>query len=79
MSNNHLNDVDELFPEAVRVCVEAGKASASLIQRRLDIGYARAVKLMDQLTKAGLISEQDGSKPREVLVTDKLVSYGKRK
>lgn len=63
-----LSDVDKEFEEAVRVCVDAGKASASLLQRRLSIGYARAARILDQLESAGVISIQDGAKPRDVLI-----------
>lgn len=63
-----LDDVDDLFEDAVRVCVNYDKASASLLQRRLSIGYARAARLLDQLQKAGVVGPQDGSKPRDVLI-----------
>jgi S-DNA-T family DNA segregation ATPase FtsK/SpoIIIE len=61
---------DELFAEAVRMVVVTGKASASYLQRRLSIGYARAARIMDQLEEAGIISAGEGSKPRNVLITD---------
>jgi S-DNA-T family DNA segregation ATPase FtsK/SpoIIIE len=44
-----------------------GKASASLIQRRLSVGYARAARILDQLEAAGIVGQQQGSKPREIL------------
>lgn len=59
---------DELFPKAVEVVVEYGRASASLLQRRMSIGYARAARLLDELEENGVIGPKDGSKPREVLV-----------
>jgi S-DNA-T family DNA segregation ATPase FtsK/SpoIIIE len=61
---------DELFADAVRMVVTTGKASASYLQRRLSIGYARAARIMDQLEEAGIISAGEGSKPRNVLITD---------
>jgi len=61
-------DVDELFNEAVREICQYERASASLLQRRLSIGYARAARLIDQLEAAGVVGPQDGSKPREVLI-----------
>ena len=63
-----LGDVDELFEQAARFCVESGKASASLLQRRLSIGYARAARILDQLERAGIVSAGDGAKPRELLI-----------
>lgn len=62
-------DVDDLFKEAVKVVCQYDRASASLLQRRLSIGYARAARIIDQLESAGVIAPSDGtSKPREVLV-----------
>jgi S-DNA-T family DNA segregation ATPase FtsK/SpoIIIE len=57
---------DELFDEARDVVTKAGKASASLLQRRLRIGYARAARLLDILEDQGIIGPGDGAKPREV-------------
>ncbi len=57
---------DELFDEAKGVIFQAGKASASLLQRRLRVGYARAARLLDILEEKGLIGPGDGAKPREV-------------
>jgi S-DNA-T family DNA segregation ATPase FtsK/SpoIIIE len=60
---------DDLFRQAVEVVCQYDKASASLLQRRLSIGYARAARIIDQLESAGVVGPQpDGSKPREVLV-----------
>ena len=59
-------EIDELFDEAVRVFQKGGKASASLLQRRLSIGYNRAARILDQLFEANLIGPHEGSKPREV-------------
>ena len=72
--------VDDLFKEAVRVVCQYDRASASLLQRRLSIGYSRAARVVDQLEAAGVISPSDGSsKPREVLVQNAeefLASFG---
>ncbi|MBI1872138.1 DNA translocase FtsK, partial [Candidatus Collierbacteria bacterium] len=65
-----LGDVDEFFERAARFCVDADKASASLLQRHLSIGYARAARILDQLEKAGIVSAGEGSKPREVLINN---------
>lgn len=62
---------DELYPEALKVVLEYKKASASLLQRRLRIGYARAARLLDLLEEKGVIGPGDGAKPREILVKDK--------
>lgn len=57
---------DELFDEAIAVVAEAKKASASLLQRRLKVGYARAARLLDIMEGAGLIGPGDGAKPRDI-------------
>lgn len=61
---------DEFFDEAVRVFGTRGKASASLLQRRLSIGYNRAARILDQLYKYQLIGPPDGSKPRDINETE---------
>jgi S-DNA-T family DNA segregation ATPase FtsK/SpoIIIE len=58
---------DELFDDAVRLVFEFGKASTSLLQRRLRIGYGRAAHLIDMMYNDGLVGPADGSKPRELL------------
>ncbi len=60
------NSPDELFKEAKEVVREYDRASASLIQRRLSIGYSRASRILDQLETAGVVGPAEGSKPREV-------------
>jgi len=62
------SDGDELMDEAKEAILQAGKASASLLQRRLKIGYARAARLLDLLEDQGLIGPVDGAKPREVYI-----------
>lgn len=59
---------DELFWDAVRVFVESKKASVSLLQRRLRIGYSRAARLVDIMEERGIVSEPDSNKKREVLI-----------
>jgi S-DNA-T family DNA segregation ATPase FtsK/SpoIIIE len=61
------DDNDELFDDAVRLVFEFGKASTSLLQRRLRIGYGRAAHLIDMMERDGLVGPADGSKPRELL------------
>ena len=61
---------DELFEEALRTICQYDRASASLLQRRLRIGYARAARLLDELEMAGIVGPGEGSKPRDVLVKD---------
>jgi len=68
-SDNHENDADELLPRAIEIAVDTGKISASYIQRRLKVGFSRAARIIDQMEERGLIGPQDGSKPREVLIT----------
>ncbi|NCN03449.1 MAG: DNA translocase FtsK [Candidatus Pacebacteria bacterium] len=62
-------DRDSKFDEAVQLVSQHDKASSSMIQRRLSVGYARAARILDQLFEAGMVSEADGSKPREVNMT----------
>jgi DNA segregation ATPase FtsK/SpoIIIE, S-DNA-T family len=59
---------DELYNDAVRIVVSEGRASTSLLQRRLSIGYGRAAKLVDMMYQNNLVGPAEGSKPREVLV-----------
>jgi DNA segregation ATPase FtsK/SpoIIIE, S-DNA-T family len=61
------NDNDPLFNDAVRLVVEFGKASTSLLQRRLRIGYGRAAHLIDLMEQDGIVGAADGPKPRELL------------
>ncbi len=61
-------DRDELFEEAVRTVCQYDRASASLLQRRLKVGYARAARMLDELEEAGIVGLGEGSKPRDVLV-----------
>ncbi len=61
-------DEDDLFQEAVKTVCQYDKASASLLQRRLRVGYARAARIIDELEQAGVIGAGDGAKPREVLI-----------
>ena len=60
-------DNDPLFNDAVRLVVEFGKASTSLLQRRLRIGYGRAAHLIDLMEQDGIVGAADGPKPRELL------------
>ena len=58
---------DEMFEEALRICVEMKRASTSVLQRRLRIGYGRAAAILDMMEREGLIGQADGSRPRPVL------------
>lgn len=60
---------DDMFRDAVRVVIENRKASTSLLQRRLRIGYGRAARVMEEMEERGIIGQADGSRPREVLVS----------
>ena len=62
-------DADDLLDEAIRIVVETETASVSMIQRRLRVGYTRAGRLIDMLERRGVISGYEGSKPRQVLIT----------
>jgi S-DNA-T family DNA segregation ATPase FtsK/SpoIIIE len=60
-------DEDPLYQDAVRVILEMGKASTSILQRRLRLGYGRAARILDMMQHEGIIGPPDGSRPREVL------------
>jgi S-DNA-T family DNA segregation ATPase FtsK/SpoIIIE len=64
------DDLDSMFEEAARMVVQFQQGSASLLQRRLKLGYNRAGRLVDQLEAAGIIGPFEGSKAREVRVKD---------
>jgi S-DNA-T family DNA segregation ATPase FtsK/SpoIIIE len=66
-ANANANANDPLFNDAVRLVIEFGKASTSLLQRRLRIGYGRAAHLIDLMERDGIVGAADGPKPREVL------------
>lgn len=76
--NNAGGEKDDFFEEAVRTVCQYDRASASLLQRRLKVGYARAARIIDELEEAGVIGPGDGSKPRDVLVRnpDEFLSGG---
>ena len=61
---------DPMYEEAKRTVIQSRKASTSLLQRRLGLGYARAARLMDILEERGIVGPQEGAKPREVYVAD---------
>lgn len=68
LSEVEQEEEDDLFWDAVRVFVDSKKASVSLLQRRLRVGYARAARLVDMMEERGLISEADHTKRREILI-----------
>ena len=63
------NDDDPVLDEAIKVVVELGQASTSLLQRKLKLGYARAARIIDQMEERGIIGGYEGAKPRQVLIT----------
>lgn len=68
-------DRDELFSDALELICQYDKASASLLQRRLSIGYARAARILDQLHAAGVVGPPEGSKPRDVFIKSPSIFY----
>lgn len=64
------DDADELLPEAIECVVTAGQASVSMLQRRFRIGYNRAARIVDMMEARGIVGPQDGSRPRQVLLTE---------
>ena len=69
-SNMSIEDRDSMFDEAARVIVTNQQGSASLLQRKLKLGYNRAGRLIDQMEDAGIVGPFEGSKPRQVLISD---------
>ncbi|MGH7197028.1 MAG: DNA translocase FtsK 4TM domain-containing protein [Candidatus Saccharimonadales bacterium] len=67
---------DDMYKDAVRVVVESGKASASLLQRRLRVGYARAARLIETMEEQGIIGPADGARPRDVLISSTDDAFG---
>ncbi|MBR2894513.1 MAG: DNA translocase FtsK [Oscillospiraceae bacterium] len=63
------DDTDELFSAAVDVILETGQASASMLQRRLKLGYSRAARLVDQMEEHGIVGPSQGSKSRQILIS----------
>lgn len=62
-------EFDELLMDAIELAIETGQASASFIQRKFKVGYARAGRIIDQMEQRGIISGYEGSKPRQVLIS----------
>ncbi len=71
-------EIDDLFEDAVKLACQYGKASASLYQRHLSVGYQRAARILDQLERAGVVGPGDGSKPREVFIKSPSEVLGKQ-
>ena len=67
--NSDESSYDELLPAAVDVILETNQASASMLQRRLKLGYSRASRIIDQMAELGLVGPYKGSKPRDVIIT----------
>jgi len=63
------DDRDEYFWEAGRFIIEKEKASIGMLQRMYKIGFNRAARIMDQLCEAGVVAEEEGTKPRRILMT----------
>ena len=62
------SEEDSLVPEAIEIIKQSGKASATLLQRMLSVGYARAAKILDILEQKGFIGPANGAKPREIFL-----------
>ena len=63
------SDVDELFERAGRLIIDKDKASIGMLQRALQIGFNRAARIMDQLCQYGVVGEEEGTKPRKILMS----------
>ena len=64
------DDTDDLLPDAIELVVRSGQASVSMLQRRFRIGYNRAARIVDMMEARGIVGPQDGSRPRQVLLTE---------
>ncbi|MDP6693393.1 MAG: DNA translocase FtsK, partial [Phycisphaerales bacterium] len=67
--DGEVGERDDLFDDAVRIMIESGRGSVSLLQRRMGIGYGRASRLVDQMAVAGIVGEHKGSVAREILIS----------
>lgn len=65
-----INPDDDLIAQAISLIVQTGNASTSFLQRKLKLGFARAARIMDEIEERGIIGPQDGSKPREILISE---------
>ena len=77
-AGNSGEDTDELLPEAIDLVVKSGQASVSMLQRRFRIGYNRAARIMDMMEARGIVSPQDGSRPRQVLISEEELEQMKK-
>ena len=68
--DNSEDEGDELLSDAVELVVKSGQASVSMLQRRFRIGYNRAARIMDMMEARSIVGPQDGSRPRQVLITE---------
>ena len=76
MDNGGDGEFDELLPQAIEMAVEAGQMSISMLQRVLRVGYARSGRLIDEMERRGIISGNEGTKPRKTLMTrEQYMSY----
>ena len=67
-SGGSWGDDEELIQQAIQVIAQTRKASATLLQRKLNVWFARAARIMDQLEERGIVWPQDGAKPREIFI-----------
>ena len=63
------SDVDEFFEKAARLIIDKDKASIGMLQRALQVGFNRAARIMDQLCQYGVVGEEEGTKPRKILMS----------
>ena len=69
-AENRSDEIDPLFKQALKACIDAGFASGTMLRRKFCVGFARAGRLLDQMTEAGHISPPDGAKPRKIYITE---------
>ena len=68
-NGNDNNGVDPLLPQALKICIDNGVASTTMVQRKLSIGYPRAARIVDQMEERGYIASAEGSKQRSVYIS----------
>ena len=70
LSHRRRGERDELFDKAARLIIDKNKASIGMLQRMFKIGFNRAARIMDQLAEAGIVGEEEGTKPRKILMSE---------
>ena len=79
IKNMEHDDEDELLPEAIEFVVNNGQASSSMLQRKFKIGFNRAARMIDAMEERGIVGQNEGSRPRKVLISKEQLDEMKKK